>query len=132
MICTSKNIKNIVEKYCFFYDSNILTFNILFVDSIRNISIHVRCRNIDNESVVVEFFLKNVAAWMFSCTEEKIAPEIVSEGFRFMYNDKWMIDFGDDPDLLISDVNWISLSNKFIIARELSISEISKTLLTKL
>ncbi len=122
MICNSKTIQNILEKYCFFYDSVILFFHISFVESIRNIKIIVRCRGLDNQSIMVELCFNDVIAWAFSCNEKE-AAEVITEGFRFMYDGKWMVDFGDDPDLSMTDINWMDHSSKFIISRECSIFE---------
>lgn len=122
MICTSKNIKDLLGRYCFFFDAVILSFFIFFVESTRNIKVQVRCRNVDNRSILVELYFRNVTAWAFSCGEKE-APEVVTEGFRFRYDDKWKVDFGDDPDLPMTDIDWIDLSNKFIIAGECTITE---------
>lgn len=123
MRCTSENIHSLLEKYCFFYDSVILVFNIMFTDSVRNIKVDVKCRDSDKNEVILELLFKNVTAWKFSGCEKE-APEVVTEGFRFKYDDGWSIDFGDDPDILLTDADWRDFSTKYITAEDCFLSEI--------
>lgn len=125
MVSNIKDLKHILEKYCYFYDSVLTEFLICFDEnSKRKITIRFRCRCEDNSYVHIEICFGLVFAWSFQCNEKEVA-EVVTEGFRFKQkDDKWFVDFGDDPDIDMEEPDWFQYSRKWIVGRELAISEI--------
>ena len=124
MIRNIHDLKSVMDRYCYFFDSLIVSILVSYSGSL-SIEVTIRCRDLNNQQKLVRLQFVDVQAWSFLSLRRE-ASEVITEGIRFEQLDgEWLVDFGDDPDVDLKEESWTNDTSKWLIAKGLKISELT-------
>lgn len=132
MIKNKQDLELITDNYRGLFDSVIISLSVSFTGTNNtSIDIFIRCHSFKDGEKTICLRCSGVSSWSFISLNNEVS-EVISEGVRFeLIDGKWLLDFGSDPSVDLSDRLWRDDTNKWIVSKQIDIFEVDSSIFKK-